>query len=47
MNVPYQKIYNQDGVLTNPIEKSYLTDFPEQNRQARRAPKQKKSFYGE
>lgn len=46
MNTPYVKEYNSDGVVTNPIQGSYVTEFPQMNRKARRDGKQKKRFRG-
>lgn len=33
-NIPYVKVYDENGVLTNPIKKSYFS--PYQNRRQRR-----------
>lgn len=45
MNVPYVKKYDENGVVTNPIRGSYLSEG--ENRAARRKDLQKQRFYGE
>lgn len=44
MNTPYVKSYNEQGILTNPIDKLYLNQFP--NRAARRQAKNETPFRG-
>ncbi len=43
MNKPYVKKFNRDGVLINPIEKSYVSERP--NRRQRRRELRKVRFH--
>lgn len=43
-NKPYIKIYNEFGVVINPITDNYLSEFP--NRKKRREELNKKRFIG-
>jgi len=45
MNVPYVKQFDKNGVITNPIIGSYISEG--ENRATRRKIKQKQRFYGE
>ena len=44
MNIPYVKIYDENGILKNPIVGSFLNPF--KNRSQRREVKQKNRFFG-
>lgn len=46
MNKPYVKQYNEDGTVSNPLKVNFLTEFPNDNREQRRSPKQKNRFFG-
>lgn len=45
MNVPYVKEYDENGVVTNPIRGSYMSEG--KNRAERRKSMQKQRFHGE
>ena len=44
MNVPYVKVYDKNGNVTNPIKEVYLSKFD--NRKARRSFKNETRFIG-
>jgi len=44
MNMPYVKEYDNDGILINPIRRSYISK--DSNRRKRRMSKQKEKLYG-
>ena len=43
MNTPYTKQYNEQGILINPIQESYLHQFPNRRKRKEEQPR----FYGE
>ena len=43
MNIPYKKEYNEQGILINPIQGSYLHQFPNRRKRNEEQPR----FYGE
>lgn len=43
MNIPYQRKYDKEGNLTNPIKTAYVNEFP--NRQSRRKSVRRERFH--